>query len=80
MPLEQSSATQFSKSCNKKTEDNMQLYQGDLLESVEILSTTLEISREITFNLAMKMKMMTTAIALSFPRMISTLVEESVET
>lgn len=58
----------------------MQLYQGDLLESVEILSTTLEISREITFNLAMKMKMMTTAITLSFPRMISTLVEESVET
>lgn len=57
----------------------MPLYPRDLLENAEILSKTLEILREMIFNLAMRMKMMAAAITLSFPWMITTQVEESVE-
>lgn len=78
LPLGQSSAIQSSKNCNKKIRENMPLYPRDLLESIEPLRT-LETSREMIFSLAMKTKMMTAAITLSYPWMITTLVEESVK-
>ena len=56
---------------------NTPLNPGDLPKNVEILSKTWELLKEMIFNLATKMKMMTAVITLSYPWMITTLVEES---